>query len=608
MLVPVRGGRVVSRAGVAVVAVVLATVGFGQHAAFAAPVNDDFVNAAVITGQTGNTTGSNVGASAEFGEPDNDGVLGGASVWFSWVAPSDGLYAFKTAGSSFDTTLGIYTGDDIGSLIPVGGNNDVKPGIDTTSTAGFIATHGVTYHISVDGVSGVTGSIALAWLLLTPANNNFANAITIQEFQATFSWTNVGATAQVGEPAFLTGGKTVWFKLTSTQDGYMTFDTEGSSIDTLLGVYTGSAVNSLTSVTENDDVSVADHKSSVSFFTTAATVYYLAVDGKAGATGNIDLNWEFTNPPLTVDAFTPANGASVRGAAVAVAADVTAAAGLQSVTFTVDDGSIIFPTFQTTAPFGFTLDSTLLVDGPHTISLVATDTTSNNVTVAHNITVDNTNPVAPHFTKASATPFTTATSAAMTFAGTDVTSGIGSYKVQFERANFNASGFTAWATAPSAGALTKGSYTMTGLAPGNDYCFRVLSSDKAGNVSAPSAMTCVARLIDDKAMTHSAGWSQRAVVGYYGKTYSRAVSANRTLTLANFHGDRLAVMAYTCPTCGAFRVYVGATLIRTVSLVSATKRDALIVLPAFSQRAGTIKLQTLSVKPVTIDAIGASRT
>jgi hypothetical protein len=293
---------------------------------------------------------------------------------------------------------------------------------------------------------------------------------------------------------------------------------------------------------------------------------------------------------------------------VSVAADVTAPAGLQQVSFKVDDGSIIFPVFQTTAPFGFTLDSTLLPDGPHTINVFAQDVTTTTATVTHNVIVDNTNPATPHFTKGFASPFTTAATAAMSFVGTDATSGIGAYKVQYEKANFNAAGFTPWATAPGAGALTKTSYTMTGLTPGYDYCFRVISTDKAGNVGPPSTPICVARLIDDKSLTHSVGWSQKVAAGYYANTYSRAVSANRTLTLANFHGDRLAVMAYTCPTCGSFRIYVGTALIRTVSLASTAKRDLLIVLPAFGQRVGTIKIVTLSIKPDTIDAVGASRT
>jgi hypothetical protein len=595
--------------GAAVVVAAVVTVGvLGQQAALAAPVNDNFADATAISGQTGNFTGSNVGATVEDVEPNNADVVGGASVWFTWTAPSDGLYVFKTAGSSFDTTLGIYTGDSIDVLIEVGGNNDRQPGIDTSSAAGFIATTGTTYHVSVDGVAGATGSIALAWLLATPAGNNFANAITIQEFQASIKWTNVNATAQAGEPAFLTGGKTVWFKLTAADEGWITFDTEGTSFDTLLGVYTGSAVDNLAIVGQNDDVSASDHQSSVSFLTSVGTVYYVAVDGKLGATGNFDLNWSFGISPVLVTSFTPANNAAVRGNAVTVSADVTAPAGLQQVSFTVDDGSTILSVFQTTAPFGFTLDSTLLPDGPHTISVTATDVTSTITTVTHAVTVDNTSPDTPYFTKGFASPFTTATSAAMSFVGTDATSGIASYNVQYEKANFNAGGFTAWATAPGAGALTKTSYTMTGLVAGYDYCFRVISTDKAGNVSAPSTPICVARLIDDKSLTHSAGWTQKVAAGYYANTYSRAVSANRTLTLANFHGDRLAIMAYTCPTCGSFKIFVGATLIKSVSLVSTTKRDRLIVLPAFGQKVGTVKILTLSTKPDVIDALGASRT
>jgi len=315
-----------------------------------------------------------------------------------------------------------------------------------------------------------------------------------------------------------------------------------------------------------------------------------------------------TTPP-TINSFTPAEGALVHGTAVAVTGAATdAGSGVKSMAFTIDNGSVIGQVVDMTAPYGFTLNSKLLPDGHHTINVTATDNSDNTTTVqTHNFTVDNTAPTTPRFTKALA-PFTTATTAALTFSSTDATSGVASYKVQFERVNFNATVFSAWATAPNGGALNRTSYTMAGLAAGYDYCFRVISTDKAGNVSAPSSLTCTARLIDDKALVHSAGWVQRVAAGYYSNTYSQAGSANRTLTLANFRGDRLAIMALECPTCGSIRVYVGATLIRAISLAATKRTDALIVLPPFGQRAGTIKILTLSTKPVVIDGIGASRT
>jgi hypothetical protein len=49
-------------------------------------------------------------------------------------------------------------------------------------------------------------------------------------------------------------------------------------------------------------------------------------------------------------------------------------------------------------------------------------------------------------------------------------------------------------------------------------------------------------------------------------------------------------------------------LLKTISLVSAVRKDTIILLPVFSSRAGTVKLVTTSTKAVTIDGIGASRT
>jgi hypothetical protein len=683
----------------------------------ATPANDNFANAATISGASGSTASSNAGASVEFGEPQNAGVLNGASVWFNWTAPGNGTYYFKTKGSSFDTTLGIYTGSTVSSLTSVASNNDVNGG-DNSSYAQFAATNGTTYHVSVDGFQGATGSIALAWALVPPPNDDFADATLVTGTPGTAVGTNVGATAQAGEPAFLAGGKTVWWKWVATGNSTFEFDTEGSSIDTLLGVYTGSAVNGLTVVGQNDNVSGGDNKSKVTFAATSGTTYYMAVDGNGGATGALTLNWSVppadTTPP-TINYFIPGDGQVVGGTNVPVSGDATdTGSGVASMTFKIDDGSIIPPVTDTVAPFGTSFDSTLLSDGLHTITVTATDTSGNTTTpethtfvventgpminsftpaagalvhgtavpltgdatdivsgvasmtfkiddgskiapitdmsapfggtfnsklladgthtltviatnavgstsiLAHTFTVDNTAPVQPHFTSVLA-PFTGATTASVNFADTDATSGVKSYQVQVEKANFNAPGFGAWAVAPGAtalstaisggaGVLATTSYRLTGLVAGYDYCFRVIATDNAGNVSVASKLACTARLIDDKSAVHSAGWTQAKSAAYYAGTFSTAKSANRTLTIAGFRGVRLGIMAVQCSTCGAIKVYVGTTLIKTVSLVSAVRKDTIIVLPVFSSRAGIIKIVTTSTKAVTIDGIGASRT
>jgi len=68
------------------------------------------------------------------------------------------------------------------------------------------------------------------------------------------------------------------------------FGTYGSDFDTLLAVYTGTSVDTLTEVASNDD-SGGTLQSRVEFTTTAGTVYHIAVDGYGGAQGNVTVGW-----------------------------------------------------------------------------------------------------------------------------------------------------------------------------------------------------------------------------------------------------------------------------------------------------------------------------
>src|SRR5260370_25810397 len=71
----------------------------------AAPVNDMFANATVLSGSAVTATGSNVGATKEVGEPPKAGNSGGASVWWVWTAPASGTVTISTLGSSFYTLM-----------------------------------------------------------------------------------------------------------------------------------------------------------------------------------------------------------------------------------------------------------------------------------------------------------------------------------------------------------------------------------------------------------------------------------------------------------------------------------------------------------------------
>jgi hypothetical protein len=116
-----------------------------------APPNDDFANATVIPSSPLPVTvqGNNSFATYEAGEPVNS-AGNGLSVWWTWTADTTRLVTIDTLGSSYDTTMGVYTGTSVTTLSLVA-TNDQSPYGGNTSLVSFTAVAGTTYRISVDG-------------------------------------------------------------------------------------------------------------------------------------------------------------------------------------------------------------------------------------------------------------------------------------------------------------------------------------------------------------------------------------------------------------------------------------------------------------------------
>ena len=305
-----------------------------------------------------------------------------------------------------------------------------------------------------------------------------------------------------------------------------------------------------------------------------------------------------TTPPTV--SLSSGAGLFVRGT-VTLTATVADDFAVDHVTFTVDAGT---PSNDATAPYTLALNTTLLPDGQNAVSALAVDPSNNQSTVATvNLTVDNHAPPKPGLTALPA--FTKGASTVLHYSGTDPGSGIASYTIQVRKAAYTATGLpAAWA---NLGTVTGTALTANALVRGTTYCFRVLARDKAGNVSVPSTQTCTARLVDDPALKRSAGWFKVSGAGFDGGSASRTTKASVTLSLANVHARRLALRASTCPTCGSVKVLVGTTLVKTISLVSTTKKTAVlftITLP--KAMTGTVRITTRSAKVVTIDGLGLS--
>ena len=370
---------------------------------------DSFANRNVISGGNafgGFGGGTNTGATKELGEPNHAGKPGGASVWYGWVAPGNGVVTFSTTGSGFDTLLAVYTGASVNQLTPVVSDDD--NGGAFASHVTFNVTSGTEYIIAVDGVGARTGRIFLMWdfqataatapvIIASPASRAVSAGSTVSlqvtlldSTAAQFQWFKdgfeiVGATSNplvinsfqlsdVGsyavrvsnesgfsvfsEPAFIElgaalatddkfedaqidrivvsavsaknalaapsagtvvthnyssakesgepnhggviGGASRWFVIQPSISGAIAIDTIGSDFNTVLAVYTGASLATLTLVAQDNDSAPDGIRSKVVFSASAGVDYYVAVDGVNGAQGTIVLNYLFGAPPQIV--------------------------------------------------------------------------------------------------------------------------------------------------------------------------------------------------------------------------------------------------------------------------------------------------------------------
>jgi hypothetical protein len=243
---------------------------------------------------------SNVGATTEAGEPGHCGTAPiGATVWYKLVVtvPTLVYVATDNTPSGLDSILSVYTGSAVGSLTPVICNDDISVS-NYASEVEFIAQPGVSYWVQVGGYDGQQGVFHLEFDYTTtrPANDDFVDAWALLGSRTQHTG---GATIEAGEPdhcGMHPIGATVWYYAEFAEPMFVAVDTRGSEFDTVLAVYTGGSVGSLTQVVCNDDISDPDDLDSEVEFTAQPDVLYrIQVGGYNGDTGNlqIHLSWDY---------------------------------------------------------------------------------------------------------------------------------------------------------------------------------------------------------------------------------------------------------------------------------------------------------------------------
>lgn len=269
--------------------------------------NDDFANAQeILTSEKTFVTDSSQ-ATRESGEPNHAGLVGGKSLWWKWMAVASGTISLSTEGSTFDTTLAVYTGSDLSKLSCVA-NND-NDGIEVTSKLAVAVEKGKTYYLAVDGFNGGGGLVKLSFkapgMGAYPSNgslyrDNFASAgdVTGGEpgsgggmiLESTYY-----ATTEAGEPLHggLPGGHSVWIKFTTSKAGRFQFDARNCDFDTMLALYEGTTLANLKPLAFSNDFG-GQKGSFIEWDCEPGHVYYAAVDGVNGAWGRVEF---FVNRP-----------------------------------------------------------------------------------------------------------------------------------------------------------------------------------------------------------------------------------------------------------------------------------------------------------------------
>ena len=146
-----------------------------------------------------------------------------------------------------------------------------------------------------------------------PPNDDFAAAVPLDGMSGHAVYDNDWATTEPGEPSTVAGERntrSVWFRWTAPTTGSLRVDTcqslpTGSQTDVLLAVYTGTAVEGLTALEENDEgeacQSWAGGPASVEIDVIAGTTYRVLVAGFDGAMGEFDLRWALSPTPTNDD-------------------------------------------------------------------------------------------------------------------------------------------------------------------------------------------------------------------------------------------------------------------------------------------------------------------
>lgn len=317
------------------------------------------------------------------------------------IDSDDTLYALAITNTGVRTVFGISNANPTGGynvftvpLITYAGGGALSSSAGQTVTVEFsvqTGPNGDKTTFAIDDVSlmvGTTDDI--------PPNDEFTNRVFFptNSVSDTGTATTTYATREPGEPDHggNPGGKSVWWSWTAPTNGTVTIDTLGSSFITLLGVYTGSSVSSLTNVASADGFydPRGTGTARVSFPVSPGTQYQIAVDGYNAGLGaesghvNLTLTFQADKKAPSVSIVFPAAGARLTNSTVVARGTASDNVKVALVQYRLENADGTNDYQDATGTTNWTATVTNLIPGLDTLRVRAIDTSSNiSATVAH---------------------------------------------------------------------------------------------------------------------------------------------------------------------------------------------------------------------------------
>ena len=244
----------------------------------------------------------------------------------------------------------------------------------------------------------------------------------------------------------------------------------------------------------------------------------------------------------------------------------------------------------TSGPLG--CDIRVATGGRYAFSVAASNAAGAGLPSELSLAVTVANPVLSAARVTALPTWSVAASAKVNWTATPGTDPVAGYEVRVRRAQWNG-GLGAYAALVTGTTAT--SATLA-LAPGSTACVSVQARDVAGRASGWTPETCTSAPLDDRGLARYGTWASGTGTVYYRGTYRRSTVDGARLVRTGVVARRLALVATTCPTCGSVRVYWGSTLLRSISLVSATtvNRRVIAIATFPSARTGTVTIRVTS--------------